>query len=243
MKKQLYTFALIALSSLSACDKEEDIKIILDSTSHQIQIPLYTQPDVTETRMKHGQLQEVTLDYNRQVFVDLDASTESAGADTLGVHYSDDSFVKFDVTADTPIDTAEGFDGWDIVITEYKGWTPDGQGGLTPYHMTGALLNKGVTKAVKVTEETVDTFTAFADLSFEDAESIVLSADVDVIGSGWKKLNFSTFTYDIVANQYYIVESTDGSIFKLQFTDFYSDDAEGKGGFPKFSYQRLVAAE
>lgn len=244
MKKTIFASVLCAFTFFSCTEDEVSIPV-LDDSSYTLQTPLYSTPDVYEEGFNHHtqQVEQVKLSYNRQVFVNLDAANATTDADTLGYHYNDSEYVKLDVW-DPAKDTAEGNEGWDIVLAYYNGKTfnPDTNEEV-PYMMTGALINKGEAKAVRLNKTEIEaegqTFVSYEDVSYEDAMKLTLSSDIDVIGSDWKKLNFATFTYEIVADQYYIIESTDGVFFKLAFTSFYNDALEK--GFPTFKFQRLIA--
>ncbi|WP_044206299.1 HmuY family protein [Flammeovirga sp. OC4] len=246
MKKSIFASLLLS-AALFSCSEEDTVTVPsippLDGSSYTLQVPLYSTPDVYEEGFNHHtqQVEEVKLSYNRQVFVDLDAASLTSNADTLGYHYNDEEYVKFDVW-DTEKDHAEGSEGWDIVLAYYNGKAHDGTE-YVPYMMTGALVNKGETKAIRLNKEELEeggeTFISYDEVSYADAMNLTLSSEVDAIGSDWKALDFATFTYKIVENQYYIIETTDGVFFKLAFTGFYNDDLEQ--GYPAFKFQRLIA--
>lgn len=243
MKKSIFA-SLVLSVLLFSCTEEDTVTIPpLDDSSYALQVSLYSTPDVYEEGFNHQtqQVEQVKLSYNRQVFVNLDAASASSNADTLGVHYNDEAYVKLDVW-DTEKDHAEGSEGWDIVLAYYNGKTHDGTE-LVPYMMTGALINKGEVKAIRLNKEELEeegqSFVSYEDVTYEDAMKLSLSSEVDAIGSDWKVLDFLTFTYKIVENQYYIIETTEGVYFKLAFTSFYNDDLEK--GYPAFKFQRLIA--
>ncbi len=238
-----YTLLITLLSMVvfMACEEEETVAP-LSTAENELQVALYGNPEVLIEGFNHQtqQVEMVALDYNRQVFVDLDAATDDTTADTLGLHYNDTNFTHFDLWEDGA-DVAAGTSGWDLVFARYNGRVDDGSGTgtMTEYIVTGALINKGTTKAVKVTSESTN-FVSYDALTYDDAMAMTLSSEVDAIGHDWKALDFSTFLFAIVENQYYVIESTDGVLFKLAFTGFY-DDETGTKGFPKFKFERLIA--
>ena len=190
------------------------------------------------------EIEQIQLDYNREVFVDLDAASSTSNADTLGVHYNDSDYVKLDVW-DAENDTAQGIDGWDIVFANYNGKTDDGSGTLVPYRLTGALINKGKVTAIRLNKEELESeggsFVSYDAISYEVAHEIALSAEVDAVGSDWKILDFATFTYKMVDDQYYLIKTTEGVLFKLSFTSFYNENLDK--GHPAFKFQRIIAGE
>lgn len=240
--------SLLCAFVLFSCGENNDLIIApnLDSSSKILQVALYNSPDVYEEGFNHHTqtIEQIKLDYNRQVFVDLDAASSTSNADTLGVHYSDADFVKLDVW-DVEKDNAQGIDGWDLVLANYNGKTDDGTGTLVPYRLTGALINKGKVTAIRLNkaalENNGDTYVSYDEISYDIANTITLSADVDAIGSDWKVLDFATFTYKMVEEQYYIIKTTEGVLFKLAFTGFYNDDLDK--GHPSFKFQRILEVE
>lgn len=247
MKNSIIT-SLLCSFVLFSCEDDKDpiITAPLDSSSNELQVALYSSPDVYVEGFNHETqtVEQVKLSYNRQVFVDLDAASSTSNAAILGVHYNDEDYVSFDVW-DADNDDAQGLDGWDIVLAYYNGRTDDGTGTLVPYNLTGALINKGEVTAIRINKEELEadggTFVAYETLSYDTALNITLSAEVDAIGSDWKSFAFSTYTYEIVENQYYIIKSTEGELFKLEFMSFYNNSLDK--GYPKFKFQRIVAEE
>lgn len=246
MKNSIITSIQCAFLLL-ACG-EENSPIIpedasLDGSTFSLQVSLHSSPEVFVEGFNHHtqQVEQIQLDYNRQVFVDLDAASETSNADVFGVHYNSDDFVKLDVW-DTTKDHAQGIDGWDIVLANYNGRTDNGSGVLVPYSLTGALINKGKTSAIRLNKQELEaaneTYISFEDITYADALKISLSDEVDAIGSDWKKLDFATFSFNIVEDQYYIIKSTEGVFFKLAFTSFYDENLDK--GNPKFLFQRIL---
>ncbi|MGL1886359.1 MAG: HmuY family protein [Reichenbachiella sp.] len=240
MIKNKLVIGILSATIFVACE-EEKVTPPLSTEENEMQVPLHGSPEVFAEGFNHAtqQIEQIPLSYNRQVFIDLDAVSETSNADTLGLHYNDDAYTAFDIWEDGQ-DVADGMVGWDIVLAHYNGRTEDpGTGEDVPYMVTGALINKGVVKALKITTDS-EGFVSYATLTYQDAVSLTLSEEVDVIGSDWKVFDFATYLYQIVEDQYYVIETTDGVFFKLVFTSFYCD-VDGSKGFPKFKFERLIA--
>ncbi|OHX67857.1 HmuY family protein [Flammeovirga pacifica] len=243
--KKFITF-LSAIAILSSCNSDDTSETIIpeDASSHDLQVSLYGMPvvEIEKEQYPGGPVSTVELDYNRQVYVNLDAASSDMNADTTGVHYNDEDYYAFDIPAEKT--SVSGPEGWDIVLTYYLGITYDDQGTAYPYNMTGGLINTTNVKAIRLNKEDLEaegqTFISYDDITFEEASAITLSSDVAAIGSDWKSLDFATFTYKIVEDQYYIIESSDNKLYKLRFTDFYDLDS-GTKGFPMFKFQRIIA--
>jgi len=228
MKNSIITSILCSFL-LMACGEDTDPIIPqepgLDGSSYSLQVSLHSSPEVFVEGFNHHtqQVEQIQLDYNRQVFVDLDAASETSNADVLGIHYNDDAFVKLDVWDDTK-DHAQGIDGWDIVLSNYNGRL-DNQGTLVLYSVTGALVSKGNVQAIRLNKEEIEaangTFTSYDDITYEQAVQLTLDSEVDAIGHDWKSYSFASSSFIIVEDQYYIVKSTEGVFFKFAFTSFY----------------------
>jgi hypothetical protein len=247
MKKSILTITSLAFVLFSCTEKDDPIiEPTLDGSSKSVQVAIYSSPDVYEEGFNHQtqQVEEIKLSYNTQVYVDLDTASEDTDVKTLSVHYNDENYVKLDVW-DTDKDHATGTEGWDIVLAPYNGRADDGSGTLIPYEVTGALINKGNVTALRLNKTELeaenDTFISYNDITYADAENLTLSAEVDAIGHDWKALDFATFTYKMVEDQYYIIKTTEGVYFKLAFTSFYNDNLEK--GFPEFKFQRILLEE
>jgi hypothetical protein len=246
MKNSIITSILCSFL-LMACSEDTDPIILqepgLDGSSYSLQVSLHSSPEVFEEGFNHHtqQVEQIQLDYNRQVFVDLDAASETSNADVLGVHYNEDSFVKLDVWDDTK-DHVEGIDGWDIVLSNYNGRV-DSQGTLVPYGVTGALINKGKVQAIRLHKEEIEeqggTFISYDAITYDQAVEFTLDSEVDAIGHDWKSYSFASSSFVMIEDQYYIIKSTEGLYFKLAFTSFYDDNLDK--GNPKFIFQRILA--
>ena len=119
---------------------------------------------------------------------------------------------------------------WDIVFTSYTYVYYDLEE-ITPYLVTGVLLNPHKVKAIEV--EGV----LFEDIDLEYASELTLVNSLDIIGFDWKFYNFDEGYYSVLSNQSYVIQDVEGIYYKLRFVDFY-DDAGVKGA-PKFEFQKL----
>lgn len=119
---------------------------------------------------------------------------------------------------------------WDLVFTQYTHIFYD-EVPVTPYLVTGCLLNRNNTKAI------LDNTIAFEDITFEYAESKMLSSNINGIGYDWKFYDFDTGSYLVFSEMNYIIQDAEGYFYKLHFIDFY--DAQGQKGSPKFEFQKL----
>lgn len=116
-------------------------------------------------------------------------------------------------------------DKWDLVITQYI------ESLSTPYLVTGILLNRYNTSA------TMDSISAFTDITYGTAIACSLSTDINTIGYDWKKYDYDAGSFIIYPHMNYIINDQKGFYYKFHLIDFY--DQAGNKGNPKWEYQKL----
>jgi heme-binding HmuY-like protein len=116
---------------------------------------------------------------------------------------------------------------WDLVFTQYTHIFYDGE--VTPYLVTGCLLNRYNTKTK------MDSTTSFITIGFSDIENYTLSESINTIGYTWKE--FTGGIYVTLSQMNYIIKDNEGFYYKLHFIDFYN--TSGVKGNPKWEYQQL----
>jgi len=121
---------------------------------------------------------------------------------------------------------------WDIVFRKYKTLLfEEGTGKPYDYIVVGCMLNPYKTRCAET--ESVE----FEKVNRQVASTMLFTNHLDAIGWDWK-------TYDRVSGKYlinyrktFIVETSDGRMFKLRFVDYYND--LGQRGYPKMEFQEI----
>mgnify|MGYP002629860506 CR=1 FL=1 len=122
-------------------------------------------------------------------------------------------------------------DTWDLLFTQYTTLLFTDLGEAYPYLVTGVLINRnGV-------EVATDTLNNFADITFDMAQQMIYSSNLDAIGYDWKYYNFEAGSYTVTLGLSYIVKNRNGYLYKLRFVGFYND--LGQKGYPAIEYQQL----
>ncbi len=116
---------------------------------------------------------------------------------------------------------------WDLEFTQYTHIFYDTP--ITPYLVTGCLLNRYHTKAK------MDSTITFSAINFSSVENYTLSSSVNSIGYDWKVYTNGTYITNTKMN--YIIEDKEGIYYKLHFIDFFN--SSGIKGNPKWEYQKL----
>jgi hypothetical protein len=117
---------------------------------------------------------------------------------------------------------------WDLVFTQYTHVFYD-QEPVVPYSVNGCLLNRLSTFAK------MDSSIEFNSIDYAFAFQLGLSNHRNTIGYEWKSFTGQNFTTNPKMN--YIIQTSEGHLFKLHFLDFYNSD--GVKGNPTWEYQRL----
>lgn len=137
------------------------------------------------------------------------------------------NFTFFNLEQGTVVDVEPPRSDWDLVFTQYIHVFHEPQ--PTPYLVTGCLLNRYDTKALKVTAYTFD------EIDLEIAQNLVLQPNMNEIGYNWK--TFANGSYEINSENTYVIQDQHGLFYKLRFIDFY--DEQGAKGTPTFEFQYL----
>lgn len=137
------------------------------------------------------------------------------------VYYTMDSLAVADSMAIIDREPAKG--DWDLLFTKYT----DNVNYSPASDVSGILTNEDHIEVQEGRETALDqaTYVSFQDTSF--------SSNIGVIGYDWKKLNFQTFTFDLIDTVVYFIKTyteTDSAYYKLYFTGF-TGQSEGKYTF------------
>jgi len=117
---------------------------------------------------------------------------------------------------------------WDLLFTQYTHLFYDP---FEAYVVSGVLLNRYNTEASRITNK------SFAEVTFEDANELTYSNNLDYIGYDWKVYDFTDAIYIVDPTITYIVKTSEGLYYKLHFVDFYN--SLGEKGHPKLEIQQL----
>lgn len=140
------------------------------------------------------------------------------------------TYTYFNLLNNTSVSFEPAPSDYDILFTRYR-FIFFEAGEVTPYLVNGAMLNPVSTQAARIAGTT-----NFDSITRDLVKDIPLSNKIDTIGYDWKYYDFGASKYTVVPNLY-LVKDTEGSLWKLQFVDFYNES--GVKGYPKFKFQRL----
>jgi hypothetical protein len=124
-------------------------------------------------------------------------------------NYTDKNFIYYSLDNNLVIDREPNKDDWDITFTKYLTLYPF-QGGFTPYSVTGALHNSGV--SVAQADNISSPFT------HSDYSSHTFSSMINTIGFDWKQ--FGGMGYVILNDRCYFIRDKSNNIWRLTFVNF-----------------------
>ena len=124
--------------------------------------------------------------------------------------FSGKNFGYYSISANNTVDKEPLSKDWDIVATRYYGLTPDQNGVLQSYPLTGILQNDGV-RVAKVTKR---------DTSIDTFNNLNYLSRINIIGSDWKSFDQMANKWKLADSTAYFVRTTTGKIYKMVFTNF-----------------------
>jgi Secretion system C-terminal sorting domain len=120
------------------------------------------------------------------------------------------NFGYYSISANNTLDKEPLNKDWDIVASRYYGLTPDQNGVLQSYPLTGILQNDGVKVSKIIKRDTAN--------NTYDANSFL--SKINIIGSDWKSFDQTTNKWKLADSTAYFIKTTTGKIYKMVFTNF-----------------------
>ncbi len=125
--------------------------------------------------------------------------------------------------------------GWDLLFTQYVGDAYNGhgpEGNIMPYFLAGVLINTANVQVglhkYEESEIPEDIAKAFADLKLSDVANVEYSGKIDAIGTSFRALIGMPPTYKLRLNNFYIIKTNNGDIYKLRFIGYYGETQKDK---------------
>lgn len=142
-------------------------------------------------------------------FANLDGSDE-VSASLNKNNFAGKNFGYYSIATKSTIDKEPLSKNWDITASRYYGLTPDQNGVLQSYLLTGILQNDGVKIAKVIKRDTAND--SYAGLNFSER--------INIIGADWKSFDLTTNQWKLADSTAYFVKNAVGKIFKVVFTKF-----------------------
>ncbi|WP_190277188.1 HmuY family protein [Taibaiella lutea] len=183
--------------------------------------------DEDANQQGHKKVQFIQVDANTYHLKMADINGSNLVEKTITKN-DDYNFIFMSLTDGATVAVEPPKDTWDIAFTQYTHVFEEESGPL-PYLVTGCLLNRYKTTAIK------DTLSSFSDINLQNAESATFSNAINTIGYDWKTYTGSTYVVNKSWN--YIIRNRKGLYYKMHFISFFN--TSGEKGSPSFEYQQL----
>lgn len=168
-------------------------------------------------------------------YADLDATTHNEVTISKSANYN---FTFFSFNTESVVNVEPIAAKWDLnfsVFTDEVFAGPDSYGAYTyaDFVATNNLENVGV----YMIDSAVDTELTYDNFTLMDVDNFNFSTDRRSIGSSWRNGGGPGESPSLKDNVFYIVNDTDGNLYKLQFLAL--TNSEGVRGYPEFVYSLL----
>ena len=139
-------------------------------------------------------------------YADIDGSNEQTVELDLKP-YTAKNFAYYSLVTNELIDREPEAD-WDIMFTKYMDLTPDNEGNMVPYLVTGATsnINRYANKFYPVADD-------YNDWSAQPFDSLK-----NVIGYNWKSFDMGSFQWVVEDSTTFFMMNTAGDVYKIVFT-------------------------
>jgi hypothetical protein len=126
------------------------------------------------------------------------------------------------------LEVAPAKEDYDLLFTQYTHLFTNP---ITPYLVTGVLLNPYNTQALLIEDK------EFGEIAYEDIEGLAFSDEINKIGYNWKGYDLEAGSFTTYPEMVFVVKTWDEKHFKIHFTSFYNE--AGLKGFPNIEFQEL----
>lgn len=144
-------------------------------------------------------------------------------------------FTYFSFDTNGEVDVAPAADNWDFQMTTFfNDFLDRSTQKLLSFKFKDFSLTNHVHVKIARVEGDLDDYSNFTS---SDLSNVMLEKNRLGIGSSWRLFDFKTNLFTINSGIFYIIEDTDGNVYKLRFTKMLNDS--GERGHPEFQYQLL----
>jgi len=163
-------------------------------------------------------------------YADLDATTHQEVTISKNSSYN---FTCFSFNTESIVSVEPEKTNWDLNFTVFTNEIA----GFGSYGYSDFVVNNVKANAqVYMVDTDVDAFT-YADFALTDVVYANFTNDQRSIGSSWRNGGGPSSLPSLKDNVFYIVNDTDGNLYKLQFLAL--TNADGERGYPEFVYSLL----
>ncbi|WP_299382701.1 HmuY family protein [uncultured Lacinutrix sp.] len=224
-----------AFSEISATDANNHVYLVNLGYEVGTETPATGSVDTTDD-LRGWKKVRVLQDGSNYIlqYADLDDTTHQEVTISKNSSYTY-NFFSFNTNSEINIEPAK--EKWDLNFTTFTDEVFIGADSYGPYFYSDFVVtNTKSNTTVYMIDTEVDTFT-YDDFTLEDVIDTNFSNDQRAIGSSWRNGGGPGTLPSLKENVFYIVNDTDGNLYKLKFLAL--TDASGERGYPEFVYSLL----
>ncbi|WP_055436112.1 HmuY family protein [Lacinutrix algicola] len=163
-------------------------------------------------------------------YADLDATTYEEVTIAKNADYN---YTFFSFNTETEVSVEPVKTNWDLNFSVFTNEIP----GYGAYGYSDFVVNNTKASATVYMIDTDTEALTYDDFTLADVENTNFSNDQRAIGSSWRNGGGPGTLPSLKENVFYIVNDTDGNLYKLKFLAL--TDASGERGYPEFVYSLL----
>jgi hypothetical protein len=168
-------------------------------------------------------------------YADLDATTHQEVTISKSANYN---FTFFSFNTESEVSVEPFKTDWDLNFTVFTNEVFAGPDSYGAYGYTDFVVNnsKGDVQAYMIDSD-VETDLTYANFTLSDVIDSNFNNDQRSIGSSWRNGGGPSSEPSLKDNVFYVVNDTDGNLYKLKFLALTNDS--GERGHPEFVYSLL----
>jgi hypothetical protein len=225
------TITTTAIAEISSTDANNKVYLLNLGDEIGTETPTTGSVDISDDSKgwKKIRILKSGNDYVLQ-YADLDATTHKEVTISKSTTHN---FTFFSFNTESKVTVTPEKTNWDLNFTVFTNEIP----GYGSYGYSDFVVNNSKDDAkVYMIDTAVDSFT-YDSFSLTDVNNSMFTNDQRSIGSNWRNGGGPGSLPSLKENVFYIVNDTDGNLYKLQFLALTNEN--GERGYPKFIYSLL----
>lgn len=225
------TITTTAIAEISSTDANNKVYLLNLGDEIGTEAPTTGSVDISDDSKgwKKIRILKSGNDYVLQ-YADLDATTHKEVTISKSTTHN---FTFFSFNTESEVTVTPEKTNWDLNFTVFTNEIP----GYGSYGYSDFVVNNSKDDAkVYMVDTAVDSFT-YDSFSLTDVNNSMFTNDQRSIGSSWRNGGGPGSLPSLKENVFYIVNDTDGNLYKLQFLALTNEN--GERGYPKFIYSLL----
>jgi hypothetical protein len=225
------TITKTAIAEISTTDASNKVYLLNLGKEIGTEVPATGSVDISDDSRGWKKIRFLKKENNYVLqYADLDATTHKEITISKSATHT---FTFFSFNTESEVVAAPEKKNWDLNFTVFTNEIP----GYGSYGYSDYVTNntKAAAQVYKIDTE-VDSYT-YDSFSLTDIDNLIFTTDQRSVGSSWRNGGGPGSLPSLKENVFYIVNDTDGNLYKLKFLAL--TNADGERGHPEFVYSLL----